>query len=83
MNKWKLIQYIQLFSLIVLGACTTEYEQHIPTDGTVSFKVNETYVDNESNRNLALPVQGVNSVILSIETEDGSQTIYERKFGFW
>ncbi|MBI0397441.1 hypothetical protein [Cyclobacterium marinum] len=79
MNKWKLIQYIQLFSLIVLGACTTEYEQHIPTDGTVSFKVNETYVDNESNRNLALPVQGVNSVILSIETEDGSQTIYERK----
>ncbi|MDO6439070.1 hypothetical protein Q4534_16740 [Cyclobacterium sp. 1_MG-2023] len=79
MNKWKLIHYIKLFSLIVLGACTTEYEQQLPTDGSISFQVMESYVGNESSRNLALPIQGVNNVVLTIESENGSQTILERK----
>lgn len=79
MNKWKLIHYIKLFSLIVLGACTTEYEQQLPTDGSISFQVMESYVGNESSRNLALPIQGVNNLVLTIESEEGSQTILDRK----
>lgn len=79
MNRWKLIHYFQLFSLIVLGACTTEYEHHSPTNGSISFQVKESFVGNERNRILELPVQGVNSVVLTIENEDGSQTIFDRK----
>ncbi|EPR68250.1 hemagglutinin protein [Cyclobacterium qasimii] len=79
MNRWKISHYFQLLSLIVLGACTTEYEQQMPTDGSISFQVNESYVENESSRNLALPIQGVNNVVLTIENEDGSQTIFDRK----
>ncbi|WP_339924511.1 hypothetical protein [uncultured Cyclobacterium sp.] len=79
MNRLKLIHYFQFFSLIVLGACATEYEHHLPTDGSISFQVNESFVGNERNRNLALPVQGVSSVVLTIDNEDGGQTIFDRQ----
>ncbi|WP_339901060.1 hypothetical protein [uncultured Cyclobacterium sp.] len=73
------IRYFQLFSLIVFGACTTEYELPLSANGSISFQVKESFVENEQSRNLQTPIQGVSNLVLSISTADGSEQVLDRK----